>query len=191
MPLCFVVPSGKHVCDLWVETRNTRFEQNRAAEPPQPDLSPWAHVSPRLARTMVRELANGGFLAEQRNAVLIGGTGTGKSHLAIAIARACIRGGARGRFYNVVDLVNRLESEARSGRQGRMADFLSRPDLSLSIAGPPAASTTYALGLQRSPVTMHRLRQIGYEKLHFALPASRMRQTLARPMLSLSVMHFT
>jgi DNA replication protein DnaC len=58
--------------------------------------------------------------------VLIGGTGTGKTHLAIAIARACIRGGARGRFYNVVDLVNRLESEARAGRQGRMADYLSR-----------------------------------------------------------------
>ena len=38
--------------------------------------------------------------------MLIGGTGTGKSHLAIAIARACIRGGARGRFYTVVDLVN-------------------------------------------------------------------------------------
>ena len=58
----------------------------------------------------------------------IGGTGTGKSHLAIAIARACIRGGARGRFYNVVDLVNRLESEVRTGRQGRMADYLSRLD---------------------------------------------------------------
>jgi hypothetical protein len=35
--------------------------------------------------------------------VLISGTGTGKSHLAIAIARACIRGGARGRFFTVVD----------------------------------------------------------------------------------------
>jgi hypothetical protein len=35
--------------------------------------------------------------------VLVGGTGTGKSHLAIAIARACIRGGAIGRFINVVD----------------------------------------------------------------------------------------
>jgi hypothetical protein len=50
--------------------------------------------------------------------VLIGGTGTGRSHLAIAIARACIRGGARGRFYTVIDLVNRLESEARASRQG-------------------------------------------------------------------------
>ena len=56
------------------------------------------------------------------------GTGTGKSPLAIAIARACIRGGARGRFHTVVDLVNRLESEARAGRQGRLAAYLTRMD---------------------------------------------------------------
>ncbi len=74
------------------------------------------------------ELSSGSFLLEQRNAVLVGGTGTGKSHLAIAIARACIRGGARGRFYTVVDLVNRLESEARAGRQDRLAEYLTHMD---------------------------------------------------------------
>ena len=75
----------------------------------------------------MRDLAGGNFLAHQRNVVLVGGTGTGKTHLAIAIARACIRDGARGRFFNVVDLVNKLEAEGRAGRQGRMADYLS-PD---------------------------------------------------------------
>ena len=60
------------------------------------------------------------------NAVLVGGTGTGKTHLAIAIARSCIRSGVRGRFYNVVDLVNRLETETRNGRQGRLADHLTQ-----------------------------------------------------------------
>src|SRR5215471_2111274 len=55
---------------------------------------------------LAKDLAGGGFLDQQRNAVLIGGTGTGKTHLAIAIARSCIRSGSRGRFYNVVDLVN-------------------------------------------------------------------------------------
>ena len=59
---------------------------------------------------------------------LVGGTGTGKTHLAIAIARSCIRSGTRGRFYNVVDLVNRLETETRNGRQGRIADQLTRMD---------------------------------------------------------------
>jgi IstB-like ATP binding protein len=55
-------------------------------------------------------------------------TGTGKTHLAIAIARNCIRAGSRGRFFNTVDLVNRLEAEGRAGRQGRLADFLTRLD---------------------------------------------------------------
>ena len=77
---------------------------------------------------LVKDLATGNFVADQRNVVLIGGTGTGKTHLAIAIARALIRGGTRGRFYNVVDLVNRLETETRAGKQGRMADYLTRLD---------------------------------------------------------------
>jgi IstB-like ATP binding protein len=55
-------------------------------------------------------------------------TGTGKTHLAIAIARSCIRAGKHGRFYNTVDLVNRLEAEARGGRQGRIAEYLTRRD---------------------------------------------------------------
>ncbi len=66
----------------------------------------------------MRDLAAGDFLAQQRNVVLVGGTGTGKTHLAIAIARSCMRAGARGRFFNTVDLVNRLEAEGRAGRPG-------------------------------------------------------------------------
>ena len=77
----------------------------------------------------MRDLATGAFLEHQRNVVLVGGTGTGKSHLAIGIARACIRSGAKGRFFNVVDLVNRLEAETKAGRPGRLADALARVDL--------------------------------------------------------------
>ena len=81
-----------------------------------------------VAQCLVRDLAGGNFLEQQRNVVLIGGTGTGKSHLAVSIARACIRSGKRGRFFNVVDLVNKLDAEARADRQGRTADFLCRLD---------------------------------------------------------------
>jgi len=80
---------------------------------------------------LIRELASGTFLADQRNAVLIGGTGTGKAHLAIGIARALIRNGARGRFFNVIDLVNRLDTEHRNGKQGRIADYLTRLDFAV------------------------------------------------------------
>ena len=78
--------------------------------------------------TLVRDLATGDFLDHQRNLVLIGGTGTGKTHLAVSVARACIRAGRRGRFFNVVDLVNKLDAEARAERQGRTAELISRLD---------------------------------------------------------------
>jgi DNA replication protein DnaC len=78
---------------------------------------------------LVEQLAGGGFLDSQRNVVLIGGTGTGKSHIAIGMARSIIRSGRKARFFNAVDLVNRLESEAKLGRHGRLADGLARIDL--------------------------------------------------------------
>ena len=53
----------------------------------------------------VRALATGAFLEGKRNLVLVGGTGSGKTHLSVAIARACIRNSARARCYNVVALV--------------------------------------------------------------------------------------
>jgi hypothetical protein len=84
--------------------------------------------SSSLSRCSYPDCRAATFLASQRNAVLIGGTGTEKTHLAIAIGRACVRTGARGRFFNTVDLVNRLEAEAHAGKPGRIADQLSRFD---------------------------------------------------------------
>ncbi len=110
------------------QARSIRYQITIAKLPLAKDLEDFVFDGTPINPALVHELAGGGFLAHQRNVVLIGGTGTGKSHLAIAIARACIRGGARGRFFNVVDLVNKLEAETRGGRQGRLADHLSRMD---------------------------------------------------------------
>ncbi len=92
------------------------------------DVADFTFVGTPINEVLVRDLAAGHFIAEQRNCVLVGGTGTGKTHLAIAIARSCIRAGSRGRFFNTLDLVNRLEAETRAGRQGRLADYLTRMD---------------------------------------------------------------
>jgi len=110
------------------QARSIKYQVTIAKLPLAKDIDDFQFDGTPINETLVRDLAGGNFLAHQRNVVLVGGTGTGKTHLAIAIARACIRDGARGRFFNVVDLVNRLETEARSGRQGRMADYLSRVD---------------------------------------------------------------
>jgi DNA replication protein DnaC len=110
------------------QARSIKYQMTIARLPLAKDLGDFTFDGIPINATLVHDLAGGEFLAHERNVVLVGGTGTGKTHLAIAIARACIRNGARGRFFNVVDLVNKLEAEGRAGRQGRMADYLCRMD---------------------------------------------------------------
>src|SRR6202012_3780146 len=110
------------------QARSIKYQITIAKLPLAKDIEDFTFDDAPVNETLLRDLAGGDFLAHQRNVVLVGGTGTGKTPLAIAIARACIRGGARGRFFNVVDLVNKLEAEARAGRPGRIADYLSRMD---------------------------------------------------------------
>ena len=77
----------------------------------------------------VSELATGAFHDAKRNAIFIGGTGTGKAHLCIGVASAIIRSHARGLFFNLVDLVNQLEQEKAAGRSGKLAETLLRYDV--------------------------------------------------------------
>ncbi len=110
------------------QARSIRYQITIAKLPLAKDVADFQFDTTPINETLVHDLASGNFLAHQRNVVLIGGTGTGKTHLAIALARALIRDGKRGRFFNVVELVNKLEAEARGGKHGRMADYLCRMD---------------------------------------------------------------
>lgn len=110
------------------QARSIRYQMTVAKLPLAKDIEEFDFTGTPINEGLVKELTTGSFVADQRNVVLVGGTGTGKTHLAIAIARALIRNGTRGRFFNVVDLVNRLETETRGGKQGRMAEHLTRLD---------------------------------------------------------------
>lgn len=68
------------------------------------------------------------FLEQKRNLLLIGGTRTGKTHLAIASGRNSVRRGKRVRFYTVVGLVNQLEQEKAAGKAGQLATRLVNVD---------------------------------------------------------------
>jgi DNA replication protein DnaC len=97
------------------------------------DLDAFAFEGTPINEELVRSLHAGSFLPGRRNIVLIGGTGTGKTHLAPkasgAITASVVRAGARGRYFNTVDLVTRLEDEARIGKAGAIAAQLGRLDL--------------------------------------------------------------
>jgi DNA replication protein DnaC len=109
--------------------RSIRYQVAAAKLPLAKELSEFDFGVSPVNEPLVRDIHAGGLLDTQRNAVLIGGTGTGKTHLAIAIAANCIRNGARGRFFTAIDLVNKLEAEARSGTPGRLAEQLRRVDV--------------------------------------------------------------
>jgi DNA replication protein DnaC len=111
------------------QARSIKYQLTVAKLPLAKDVDDFTFKDTPINEALVRDLAGGGFIAQQRNVVLVGGTGTGKTNLAIAIAQSCIRAGSRGRFFTTVDLVNQLEAEGRAGRQGRIADYLTRLDV--------------------------------------------------------------
>jgi DNA replication protein DnaC len=111
------------------QARSIVYRISSAKFPVLKDLDSFTFADTPVDEGQMREMATGAFLDARRNAIFIGGTGTGKSHLCIATAAAVIRARARGRFYNLVDLVNQLEQEKAAGKSGRLVEKLLRYDL--------------------------------------------------------------
>jgi DNA replication protein DnaC len=105
--------------------RSVSHQMNAAKFPVHRDLAGFDFTSSKVDQQLVKQLATLSFTDTAQNAVFIGGPGTGKTHLATAIALQ----GKRVRFYSTVDLVNVLEKEKRDGRVGRIAQALTRMDL--------------------------------------------------------------
>jgi DNA replication protein DnaC len=110
--------------------RSVSHQMNAAKFPVHRDLAGFDFDSSKADQHLVKQLATLSFTDSAENAVLIGGPGTGKTHLATAIAVSGIAlQGKRVRFYSTVDLVNVLEREKRDGKAGRIAFSLLRMDL--------------------------------------------------------------
>ena len=95
--------------------RSIRYQMGIAKLPLAKELADFVFKDTPINEQLVRDLAGGNFLSQQRNVVAVGGTGTGKSHIAIGITRSCIRLGRKARYFNAVDLVNQLEAETKAG----------------------------------------------------------------------------
>lgn len=109
--------------------RSIRYQMSAARFPVMKHLAEFDFDASPANEALVRSLHTGEFLDQTRNAVFVGGTGTGKSHLAIAIGASAVNSRRRVRFFAAVDLVNRLEAELREGRAGRLAEQFCRIDL--------------------------------------------------------------
>jgi len=110
------------------QVRSLRYQMNVAKFPHPRDLPGFNFAESPLQPEQLHNLSTGDFTDAARNLILIGGTGTGKTHLSIALGTALIHQNKRVRFFNVVDLVNLLIKEQTAGNSGQMARRLSPVD---------------------------------------------------------------
>jgi DNA replication protein DnaC len=110
------------------KVRSLRYQLKSARFPVHRDLTgiDWAETP--LLHAQVQQLATAAFMETAHNLILVGGTGTGKSHVATALGVAAVHQGKRVRFYNAVDLVNQLEREKQQGKAGNLARQLVQTD---------------------------------------------------------------
>ena len=112
------------------EVRSTAYQLKAARFPNYRDLSGFDFASSEVNEALVRQLHRCEFLEDAHNVVLIGGPGTGKTHLATAIGvQAIEHHRKRVRFFSTVELVNALEQEKLQGKAGQIAGRLAYCDL--------------------------------------------------------------
>lgn len=111
------------------KVRSIRYRLSLAKIPVDKDLDSFDFSVSPVNEMQIRTLYDGSFIADHTNIIMVGGTGSGKTHLAIAIARQNIKQGITARFFNVLDLVNQLEQEKLNVKGGTLAEQMAGYDL--------------------------------------------------------------
>jgi DNA replication protein DnaC len=112
------------------EVRSVAYQIKSARFPAYKDLAGFDFTTSEVNEALVRQLHRCEFMDSAHNVVLIGGPGTGKTHIATALGvQAVEHHHKRVRFFSTVELVNALEQEKAQGRSGPIADRLVRSDL--------------------------------------------------------------
>lgn len=132
-------PKPIHRPEIWLERmlaaeqtdrqlKSLRYQLKAARFPIHRDLLGIDWSETPLTQAVMEQLATAAFMETAHNLILVGGTGTGKTHLATAIGVAAIHQSKRVRFYNAVDLVSLLEREKALGKVGNLAKQLCLVD---------------------------------------------------------------
>jgi len=112
------------------EVRSIAYQIKAARFPAYKDLAGFDFASSEVNEALLRQLHRCEFMDGAHNVVLIGGPGTGKTHIATALGVQAIEHNRKKvRFFATVDLVNALEQEKAHGKAGQIAERLIRLDL--------------------------------------------------------------
>ncbi len=110
------------------EVRRLNYPMKVAKFPHHRDLQQFDFTQSEVEPALIEDLSQADYMDRTHNLIFVGGTGTGKTHLATALGIKAIHSGHRVRFYNVVDLVNLLIKEQQDEKQGRLARIMQPLD---------------------------------------------------------------
>lgn len=110
------------------DCRSLRYRLGQARFPVQKELETFDFSVSPVDASLITGLAQGDFVEARSNVVFVGGSGSGKTHLATAIGLSILRRRKKVRFWGAVDLANVLEQEKVAQRGGRLASQLGRFD---------------------------------------------------------------
>lgn len=108
--------------------RRHNYRLGQARFPSVKELDSFDFSATPINEAQVRHLHEGHFAEKHGNILLVGGSGTGKTHLALSLGIALIRLEKSVRFYNIVDLANELEREKQTGKSGGIVRSMLRHD---------------------------------------------------------------
>jgi len=110
------------------EVRSINYQMHVAKFPHHKDFSKFVYDESAVDKATLEQFADGEFTQSAHNIILIGGTGTGKTHIATALGIQLIKQHKKGRFFNAVDLINLLIKEQADNRQGSLIRRLGQVD---------------------------------------------------------------
>ena len=110
------------------QVRSIRYQMTIAKFPHHKDFATFDYDASAIDKATIEPLCTGEFAAQAHNLILVGGTGTGKTHTAIALGAELIQKGKKVRFHNAVDLINALIKEQADNRQGSLVRRLQQVD---------------------------------------------------------------
>ena len=108
--------------------RSIEYQMRVARFPHHKDFATFDYGISAVKKPEVEQLCTGQFTTDAHNLILVGGTGTGKTHIAIALGTALINQGKKARFHNAVDLINALIREQAKGNAGKIIRQLTQMD---------------------------------------------------------------
>jgi len=108
--------------------RSIAYQMRIARFPHHKDFASFDYNASAVKKAEIEQLCTGQFTKDAHNLILVGGTGTGKTHVAIALGTALINQGKKVRFHNAVDMINALIREQAEGNTGKLIRQLSQTD---------------------------------------------------------------